>query len=417
MLVKFVTQPFEDGTDLRDFIHSVSVDPELNSLSVIVAWAKRSGLRRIQKDLEAFSLRGGCFNAIVGVSEGGATRQGLEALIALADQAHVFHDAGRTFHPKIYLAEGPDKGLLLIGSHNLTAGGLAWNHEAGLWCELDLRVEADRKLRDQVAGYFARLLADSSICLPLDGSLLVAMLAEVSLKIQDEDKSQRPPVHSPDAPEESDSAAPGAGSGHSLFGKSSEKKRTAPVITGPLQATPGASKTKTKPAATTVPTKRATSVSPGTTAIPNAAKVTKRWFKLLDGTAAQQPPGAKTNPTGNLRLSQEDFAIDHTKYFRQVFFAGLAWNPRPKDPRFDTVHVPMSVSLDGVPQGVMDFEISHAPHRLSGQGNVTTVLHWKPLSATLRATSYVGRFVTLERRDDGTFALTIDKKPMGGFVY
>lgn len=407
MLVRFVTQPFDDGTDLRDFIHAVSTDTGLNSLSVVVAWAKRSGLRRVQQDLGVFRGRGGHFNAIVGVSEGGATRQGLEELIGLADQAHVFHDAGRTFHPKIYLAEGPDKGLLLVGSHNLTAGGLAWNHEAGLWCELDFKLQDDRELRDHVAGYFVRLLADTSVCLPLDGALLTAMLAEVSLKIQDEDKRQSPPSQSPDAPEESDSAAPEAGAGQSVFGKSNEKKRTTP-------AAAGGSTSKT-PVVHVPPVPG--SATSGTAAAQNAAKVTKRWFKHLDGTAAQQPPGANSKPTGNLRLSQEDFAIDHTKYFRQVFFGGLVWLSRLKDPRFETTHVPMSVLLDGVSMGLMDFEISHAEHRKAAQGNVTTVLHWRPLSPTLRATSYLGRFVTLERRDDGTFALTIDQTAIGPFLY
>lgn len=139
MDVRFVAQPFDDGTDLRDFLHAVATGPDVVTLRIVVAWAKRSGLRRAADDLKSIRDRGGKVLAIVGVSEGGATEQGLSALMLQTDESHVFHDAGRTFHPKVYLADADQRALLLVGSNNFTAGGLAWNYEAGLWCELVLQ--------------------------------------------------------------------------------------------------------------------------------------------------------------------------------------------------------------------------------------------------------------------------------------
>ena len=127
--------------------------------------------------------------------------------------------------------------------------------------------------------------------------------------IQNEDAKAASKSSESDAPEDSDSALSSADdsaeSDDHVFGKSKEKKRKAPTVAkAPKKAPPR----KPAPVAGAVP---------GT---PVALSVVKRWFKEMDGTAAQQPPSPSSNPTGNLRLSQEAFAIDHKKYFREVFF-------------------------------------------------------------------------------------------------
>ena len=141
--IRFVAQPFGDGRDLRDFIHEVAEEPLLTRLDVVVAWAKRSGLSRLKRDLETIGTRGAETRIIVGIDEGGATRQGLELARALFGTVHVFHDrSGRTFHPKVYLARGDTSARLMVGSHNLTAGGVYFNYEAGLEAELELPDDA-----------------------------------------------------------------------------------------------------------------------------------------------------------------------------------------------------------------------------------------------------------------------------------
>src|SRR5436309_3293255 len=100
MDVQFVSQPFADGYDLRDFLKTAEDDQNVTELRASVAWAKRSGLTRVQRSLEAIRGRGRV-QLIVGISEGGATRQGLELALELASDVYVFHDpTGRTFHPK-----------------------------------------------------------------------------------------------------------------------------------------------------------------------------------------------------------------------------------------------------------------------------------------------------------------------------
>jgi hypothetical protein len=401
--VRFITQPFEGGTDLRDFLHAVAGDPGLGRLRIVVAWAKRSGLGRAATYLKAIRDRGGKVLAIVGVSEGGATKQGLRTLIELADEAHVFHDRGRTFHPKVYLADSDDHALLLVGSHNLTAGGLAWNYEAGLWCELNLSIEADRRVREEVVAFFDRLRADTDVCLPLDSPSLAAILADGSLLIKEEARS-KPTVSDPDAPEDVDSTEiEVVQPSPQVFGKSQTKKRNVPRL--PPKEPKKAPPRKPAPVIGSVPGIRPT------------ISATKRWYKRMDGTAAQQPRGAGTNPTGNLRLSQEDFSIDHTTYFREVLLGGLDWRPAVRVAGMEELWVVMETVVAGDYLGPVNLRISHLPSRISNQGNVPTVLHWGDLGPRMRSNNYVGLYVTLERGAMDKFNLTISDHPTGPFQY
>ncbi|RHA40990.1 phospholipase D-like domain-containing protein [Cellulomonas rhizosphaerae] len=412
MDIRFVTQPFADGEDLRDFLDGVAADNDLMTLRVAVAWAKRSGLARIESGIRTLRDRGGRLLVVVGISEGGGTRQGMEWLMRLADEVYVFHDSGRTFHPKVYLASGERTAMLLVGSQNLTLGGLAWNYEAALVCELDLAVPEDSALHSQVIDYFERLRADESVCLELDDERLRALLADPALQIKDED-DRRPRGDGAALAEELEDVEGASDemerAAAAIFGRSREPKRAVPQpVSGTAKASPGSSAGST-----------AASPSPsGGSATPSAPAAGRRWFKRMDGTAAQKPPSPASKPTGNLRLSQEDFAIDHTRYFRQVFFGGEVWTARASDPRFEDLTVPMTVVVDGVALGTVDVKVSHAEHRISDQGNVPTVLHWgAKVGQVLRQGNYVGSTVTLEHSAGGQYRLTIGNNPTGPFSF
>jgi PLD-like domain len=403
--VRFVSQPFQGGTDLRDFLQAAAALPDRTALCMVVAWAKRSGLARATDELNTIRGRGGTVAAIVGVSEGGATEQGLRMLIEHTDEAYVFHDRRRTFHPKVYLAESGDHAMLLVGSHNLTAGGLAWNYEAGLWVDLNLTLDADRTIRDDAVGYFDQLRSDTDVCKRLDTTSLQAMLADGSLFIQDEDARSRPGgAAQPDEPEDTDSTQRTPdGLPVSVFGNSQLPKRPAP--TGPAR------QPHRRPPRNPAPVTGAVAGSrPRSTAV-------KRWFKRLDNSDAQHPPAASSNPTGNLRLSQERLPLDHKTYFRSVFFGGLDWAPVAGRPGMVDLWLPFQTVVVGDYLGAVMLRISHWPKRIEDQGNVPTILHWGDLGARMRANNYVGDYLTLERAADGTFALTVAPQPLGGFLY
>lgn len=410
MEIRFVAQPFDQNSNLVDFIDHAT-GGGFTEIKIAVAWAKRSGLGRVWDALAAFRQQGGQVLLVLGVSEGGATKEGLELALEIADHGYVFHDPRRTFHPKVYFASSPGKRSLLVGSSNLTAGGLSWNYESSLWVDWD--EDEGKDVSDTVSSWFDDLVASSQACRPLTADLIAQMEASGDIVIGVESRARRVQKPKSDTPEDSDSSVTATLSG--LF---------KPLLTG-LRKLPGLS-TKVAPLnkPSTAPAAKAGQLPSDQSSSPQAhadesqppdEAVVRRWFKELDNTAAQQVKSANSNPTGNLRLSQEDAPIDHKVYFRDDFFGGLPWTPTDGKESEQEVIVGFHTWIDGRDYGVQDLRISHDPRRIAGQGNVPTVLHWGTIGKVLRETNYVGHFVSLERTESGDFNLIISPAPRGDY--
>lgn len=406
---RFVGQPFGEHLNLVDFIeHSTS--QQYTHLRIAVAWAKRSGLGRIWDTLDDFRSKGGHVQLIIGVSEGGATKEGLELALQGSDQSFVFHDPRRTFHPKVYFGASDLQRSVLVGSSNLTAGGLSWNYEASLW--VDWTKGEDDALDHQLTSWFDQLIAQGGSCLPLSKALIDQMSNSGDIAIGTEGRARRVQKARSDTPEDNDSAVSSTMNG--LFN---------PILVG-LRKLPGLSKNLApiaKPSAQStapaqpIPPSGGSPVTAGDPPFP-LDDVVRRWFKEMDNTAAQQVKSASSNPTGNLRLSQEEAAINHKVYFRDDFFGGLPWTPSDGKATEQEVVVRFHVWIDGQDHGEQDLRLSHDPRRIAGQGNVPTVLHWGPLSPVLRSTNFIDFNVSLERLVGGRFNLVISRAPRGDYI-
>ena len=64
------------------------------------------------------------------------------------------------------MVSGEEASVIVIGSSNLTRGGLVANYEAGVGLKLDLKQGADREIYEEVAHYVQRLREDAT-CQPL----------------------------------------------------------------------------------------------------------------------------------------------------------------------------------------------------------------------------------------------------------
>jgi len=165
----------------------------------------------------------------------------------------------------------------------------------------------------------------------------------------------------------------------------------------------------------TAPASRETgSTAPPTDRPRDDEPVVKRWFKRMSPTDAQRPPGSGSNPTGNLHLVQARLTIDHTTYFRQIFFGSLPWRSRTgsKGP-IDETNVPFRVIINNVDQGIHDLRVQDKPSGEAGQGNYTSGLHWGPLTPILAASDYSGHYVVLEKLANGSYRLVITPENPG----
>lgn len=277
MKVSFLGQPFEDYGWGADWL-AERLNRNGGSLQIAVAWAKRSGLSRLREDVLDFRRRGGDAFIIIGIDEGGATKQGLELALTIFDEVYVFHDrSSRTFHPKVYLLRAEGNACLIVGSNNMTLGGLYNNYEATLICDLDLAIDEDRELYQQVSDWFGILRSDQ-VCKPLDAELLDVLKSNPDYRVGDEDNPRR---EAPQEREDYDGVIPDDMDSGVFGASSSRKKGFAP----PLE-------TKSPPKG-----QGRSADSPET---PNVGKAKLLWHKRMSASDAQQPSNPSNKPDRKL---------------------------------------------------------------------------------------------------------------------
>lgn len=408
--LRFRGQPFGEEETTGAFLRQVLTDGGFGSLTMIAAWARFGGLMRLKEELAAFREGGGIVRLVVGIDEGGATAPGLMQVIEIADEPYVFHDReSRTFHPKLYLAEGSDSASLLVGSSNLTAGGLFTNYEASLEARFDLPADEDDPALVAVRDYIQRLVDDEKLCRPLDRPLLDRLVSDRRYAIAKQERRRSGPV---------DSLPPGAGAtdidqdgktgekgGPEIFGRSQNTRVGVPSLGGDaraelerLEAEAGADGDSTSPQS-------------GSWSASGAPSVAKTWSKRLTASDAQHPPSPSSNPLGNMRLTQAGHDIPWLTWFRHELFGTQTWaiERDRKGNQIEVATVPFEVTIDGRWRGTLPLNVDHAPHRESGQSNHATVLHWGVLAPILYETDYTKWMLTIQRMSDGSYRLDISR--------
>jgi len=167
--MKLMNQPFNGqlGNQLIELLDS----PNYHTLNIVVAFAKSSGVLRIKDSLENFRKRGGVVNAYVGVDLGVTSYEALTALLLCTDSLNVVHsEKGQTFHTKIYQFLGEKKGIIVVGSHNLTAGGLWTNFESSAHISLDMSNSEDIEMLRVQEDYFNSLASLNDSFMPITTS-------------------------------------------------------------------------------------------------------------------------------------------------------------------------------------------------------------------------------------------------------
>jgi hypothetical protein len=417
MRIELIHQPDATSDNLYSFVADALASTWANRFVAVTAWANFRGLARLVPGLRAFRGRptSGIADIILGIDEGGATEQGLRLAAAEFDHSYVFSSSDeRTFHPKVYFVTGASHARLLIGSNNLTPGGLFFNFEAALAMELDPTASGppeDQALVTSVQDWIARLIADTDVCKSLPPNL-EAIVVDPRFGVRDEAAPRARSAQRPSDPDADHDLT----SGRPIFGRSHVPLRPNVAPGMPIPRSNGVAVSggvgPGRPPARTMPSGRVTG-APRPVSPPVSLR---RWFRPLDATAAQRPPSPGSSPTGNIRLTQAGHGIDQTSYFRTELFGSAAWTGVPEARGLrETAAVDMEVVIDGRSLGARRFTVSHAAWREAGQGNVTTVLHTGAIADELRDSDYSGRVLTLEELKAGEFRLTIDTSETGPF--
>ena len=106
-----------------------------------VSFVKQSGLALIQKNIEQCINKGGYVEFLISLDFQITEAKAIKALIGMADSGepvrcycyrHTGSSETATYHPKLYILSGQNTVNLIVGSSNLTNGGLRTNAEANI---------------------------------------------------------------------------------------------------------------------------------------------------------------------------------------------------------------------------------------------------------------------------------------------
>lgn len=149
MNVQFLTQPFDSGGSVQrvgDILIEllISRNPLFDRVWLVSAFADQDSVVRLSPHIVASRDAGADIHVVVGIDLWSTSVEALRGILELDVDARVFMNTrkGHTFHPKLFLFEASGhRAELLIGSSNLTRGGLFKNYEAVVWISYDLPLE------------------------------------------------------------------------------------------------------------------------------------------------------------------------------------------------------------------------------------------------------------------------------------
>ncbi len=195
--MEIIRQP-DDEIRAGDWVTNRLKSEKFNRLSVAVAFVKTSGVSRIERALKEFIDNGGKVKFAVGVDHRGTSIEGLLALMNLigaSNEIWVVHNTDRretpTFHPKVYLFESDEFAEVLIGSNNLTKGGLFTNYEASVSFLLH-RADPDEKgIWEKLQSTFDDWCRGTDISKRLNDEVLARLRDENKLGSEQAEQAER----------------------------------------------------------------------------------------------------------------------------------------------------------------------------------------------------------------------------------
>lgn len=392
--MRLVFQGLTAKTHAAELTELFSV-PAVQSSLFSVAFVNQSGVMEVEDTLKAnaagLTIFAGIRNAIT-------SYQGLKRLHEIiGSRLHLVDTGSRTivFHPKFYLVQGRLEARLMIGSANLTLGGLNNNIEASVTLDLIFADQAEKQFVDDLTTLMSGLTAEypSHVTRVQNVKELDDLLE--SGRIIDE--NQLPPVTpSRLAPNANADTVPPM----QLKVKPVKAKLTKSLLGG-------LPKRKKMAAAT---------VAAGAAALNLGADYELVWeSKELTRRDLSIPDDKVTHPTGSMNLDKGRLAvdIDHRHYFRDEVFNDLAWTSSARTRTVEDATATFELVLKGVSAGEFTLEIHHTTStntRMYEQRNAMTRLSWGKMHTTIGRPDLIGRTAKLyrNRTDTKKFLIEID---------
>lgn len=382
---KFILQGFTPESHRKIIADLFKVD-DIQRIIVSVAFVNSGGVKLLEAEFKKHSAK---TTAFIGIRNDITSLQGAKRLLDLGITLYVVDTGSRRviYHPKIYLVRGKGKTKLIIGSANLTAGGLNNNIEASILADCDMTDAADRLLVESIEKGFDEQPAEyPKNVLKITTAAQLDKLHEKGLLV--DEATAAPPKSATSGSSPADDSVP-------------RIKLKVHPITVPLAAAKPAKKAPAKKAAA------ATLAATGVTfeRVWESKKLTRRDLDI-------PMPGKNSHRTYSMNFDkgQLDDSIIFQHYFRNQVFNALNWS-LAKGKKREEAYAVFELFIKGKSKGEFKLRISHSPSPMYiERKNSPTSLHWGDMRDIVAQPDLIGRTLSLSRdkADPTRFILEID---------
>lgn len=397
----FILQGFTPRTHKEAVLALFDLD-DIKRVIVSVAFVNLGGVELLEHPLKKHKAK---TTAFIGIRNDITTIQGAQRLLDLGVDLYTIDTGTRRiiYHPKIYLVRGAKRAKLVVGSANLTPGGLNNNIEAGIVVECDLENSADKALVECIEKAFD----DARAAYP-DNIHKITTAAQLNDRYTSglliDEMAASPPKPSTSGAPTSDDTTPRI------------KLRVSPVFSSISVIKRAAKKATSKPvtkralgkkrAAGPVEKEQQPAVGVQLELVWESKELTRRDLVI-------PKKGTNTNPTGSISLDKGLLPpeIDHRHYFRDDVFWGLTWAHKSKT--VDDAYAKFQLVVKGVSYGEFDLRIAHTTStttRSYKQRNAMSRLSWGAAREYVARPDLIGRRLSLYRDNASPkkFVLEID---------
>lgn len=390
MPVKFILQGLTPQNHVSAVAELVQVD-DVELLLISVAFVSSTGVQLIADYLKPYADKATVF---AGIRNGITSAQAIRALLDLKVDVKAV-DTGSAhvvFHPKLYYVRGAKVARLLIGSANLTTGGLNNNVEASVALELDLSSPEDSGVAKAIEKQLGELQAKhpaNVTDVPATTSL-IKLLADPRL------------VDERIAPARTVSK---------LLGGSSALNPIPLIKLLTKRIFSGLTKKSSPPKAPSA----AAAAAPAPVVVPLAASYELMWTTIgLTERDLNIPKGKTTNATGSINLDKgamED-GFEFQTFFRNELFDKLTWGALDAR-QIETAPGQFRLIIEGIDCGEFTLTVRNdtkTATKSDAQGQPHTRISWGPAKPYVTKPALIGRTMRLSRAtDDPTrFLIEID---------
>jgi HKD family nuclease len=370
--------------------------PDIERVIISVAFVSQNGVEHIEPLLAAHADE---ITVYAGIRNEITSAQALKRLLEIGVSLYAVDTGSRSllFHPKLYHVRAAGKVQLLVGSANLTLGGLNNNIEASLLQTLSLDDEASATFINELEASFDGLTAEHpGNVFEVTDEVAIDDLLNAG-RLIDETAAASPPKPTKARAGSIDPTPRMNMQPKPVRGKAKPKAQPVPVPA--LAAAP-------KAAAAAAPGNvlgASATVAPDLELVWESKPLTRRSLGI--------PTAPSSNPTGSTTLGSGTFDdIDRVTYFRDDLFGHLDWT---LNGTIETAPQEFDLVIKGVLVGTFDLTLRHSLTRAAAAAadhNSPTSLSWNEARPLVAREDLLDRTMRIWRStvDPDEFQVEID---------